>query len=167
MTLTGYYNYMWTSQQADASRTTSDESIFSDLHPTLRLELQIALNRTLIENIPMFRMISDEDCPDCLIELIEKLVQKIFIPGEYIMLEGEVGDSMIILVHGIAQVVTRESGIVATRASLPSPRELLSLSSASITLAPAVLADRRARPDFPSPPYPGWETGRSSASAPS
>jgi hypothetical protein len=53
----------------------------SDLHDSLRLELHISLNRKLIENVPMFKMIKDHNC---LIDLIEKLKPKIFIPGEYV-----------------------------------------------------------------------------------
>ena len=74
----------------------------SDMHHTLQLELHIALNRKLIKNIPMFKAISDSDC---LIDLIEKLEPKIFIPGEYICLQGELGREMYIIVRGQVQVL--------------------------------------------------------------
>jgi hypothetical protein len=98
----------------------------SDLHDSLRLELHISLNRKLIENVPMFKMIKDHNC---LIDLIEKLKPKIFIPGEYvsanlsftmgcaippysfffvyiqIVLEGEVGAEMYVVVRGIVNVM--------------------------------------------------------------
>jgi hypothetical protein len=101
--------------------------IMSDLHDSLRLELHISLNRKLIENVPMFKMIKDHNC---LIDLIEKLKPKIFIPGEYvsapiflsrwvvaflftllscgyiqIVLEGEVGAEMYVVVRGIVNVM--------------------------------------------------------------
>ena len=84
----------------------------SDMHHTLQLELHIALNRKLIKNIPMFKAISDSDC---LIDLIEKLEPKIFIPGEYICLQGELGREMYIIVRGQVQVLLGESRVsVAT-----------------------------------------------------
>ena len=105
----------------------------SDLHDSLRLELHISLNRKLIENVPMFKMIKDHNC---LIDLIEKLKPKIFIPGEYvsllpsvhlsiaavllvayvlmhrflhgclqIVLEGEIGAEMYVVVRGTVTVM--------------------------------------------------------------
>lgn len=74
----------------------------NDLHHSLTLELNIILNRKLIENIPMFRVITNTDC---LIDMIEKLTPKIYIPGEYIVLEGEEGDEMYIMLRGLVHVL--------------------------------------------------------------
>ena len=68
---------MWSSHQS----LNEENGIMADLHHTLRLELHISLNRKLIQNIPMFQMITSSDC---LIDLIEKLTPRIFIPGEYV-----------------------------------------------------------------------------------
>ena len=104
-----YYEYMWSSHQ---SLNEKEGGIISDMHHTLRLELHIALNRKLIQNIPMFKAISDSDC---LIDLIEKLEPRICIPGEFICLEGDMGRDMYIIVRGKVQVlIGPEKMIVAT-----------------------------------------------------
>jgi len=105
-----YYLYMWSSHQS----LNEEGGIMADLHDSLRLELHISLNRKLIENVPMFKMIKDHNC---LIDLIEKLKPKIFIPGEYIVLEGEVGAEMYVVVRGIVNVLIgkgQDREIVAT-----------------------------------------------------
>ena len=93
-----YYEYMWSSHQS----LNADGGVMNDLHHSLTLELNIILNRKLIENIPMFRVITNTNC---LIDLIEKLIPKIYIPGEYIVLEGEAGDEMYIMLRGLVHVL--------------------------------------------------------------
>jgi hypothetical protein len=50
-----YYDYMWSSHQS----LNENGGVMTDLHPSLQLELHICLNRKLIENVPMFQMITD------------------------------------------------------------------------------------------------------------
>lgn len=66
-----YYDYMWTRQLNN-----QNDTLFAELHSGLRLELSIALNRKLVQRVPMFR----ECSPDCLVALIEKLKSRIYLP---------------------------------------------------------------------------------------
>ena len=93
-----YYDYMWSSHQS----LNEQGGVMGDLHPSLQLELHISLNRKLIENVPMFKMITDSEC---LIDMIEKLLPKIYIPGEYIVLQHEVGSEMYVIVRGLVHVL--------------------------------------------------------------
>jgi len=98
-----YYEYMWSSHQS----TNGGEGIMSDLHRTLRLELQISLNKKIIQNVSLFKSIQSSDC---VIDMIENFVPKIFIPGEYIVLEGDIGTDMFIIVRGKVQVIRESNG---------------------------------------------------------
>jgi hypothetical protein len=74
-----FYEYMWSSHQS-----LDHGGIMAELHDTLRLQLHIALNRKLILSIPMFKEITDSSC---LIDIIERLKPKIFIPGEFVSID--------------------------------------------------------------------------------
>ena len=63
------------------------------------------MNRKLIQNVPMFKMIKDSDC---LIDMIEKLAPKIYIPGEFVVLEGEIGAEMYVIARGLVHVLLGE-----------------------------------------------------------
>jgi CRP-like cAMP-binding protein len=93
-----YYEYVWSSSQT----TDKNESVVFDLHDSLRLELDIHLHRRLLQSIPMFACIDD---PNCIIDMIQKMQASIFIPGEYIVVEDEVGDEMYVIVRGACRVV--------------------------------------------------------------
>ena len=108
---------MWTSYQ---TANAEHGGIFKDLHPKLTKELQLALFRPLIENVDLFRLISndlDESCEDdneevrdeCMIQLISMLQSRIVIPGEYCMRENEPGDDLFIIVKGTATVWKRDA----------------------------------------------------------
>ncbi len=93
-----YYDYMWSSHQSLSEKG----GVMDDLHPSLQLELHISLNRTLIENVPMFKLITNSEC---LIDMIEKLKTKIYIPGEYIVLQNEIAYEMYVIVRGLVHVL--------------------------------------------------------------
>lgn len=88
-----FYDYMWSSLQ----NINTKDGVLADLHETLSLELQICLYRKLVEKIPLFTIIKKSEC---VIDMIEKLQSKIYIPGEYILLQGEVGTEMFVIIRG-------------------------------------------------------------------
>eukprot|EP00924_Labyrinthula_sp_SR-Ha-C_P008818 snap_masked-scaffold_2-processed-gene-3.6-mRNA-1 protein AED:1.00 eAED:1.00 QI:0/-1/0/0/-1/1/1/0/679 len=96
-----FYDYLWSSQSSASSR----EGLLSDLHDTLWLELHISLNRKLVEQVPMFKIMKETEC---VIDMIERLRNKIFIPGEYLVLQGEVGSEMYIIVRGTVCVLVQD-----------------------------------------------------------
>lgn len=95
-----YYEYLWSSQMSVATK----EGMLGDLHQTLWLELHISLNRKLLDKVKLFENIKD---PACVVDIIEKLTPKIFIPGEYVFLQGEISSEMFIIVRGSAEVLMR------------------------------------------------------------
>lgn len=95
-----YYEYLWSSQQNVSSR----EGLLGDLHQTLWLELHISLNRKLIDKVKIFKSVKD---PACVVDIIEKLTPKIFIPGEYVFMEGELSSEMFIIVRGQVHVLVK------------------------------------------------------------
>ena len=95
-----YYEYLWSSQMSVATR----EGMLGDLHQTLWLELHISLNRKLLDKVKLFENIKD---PACVVDIIEKLTPKIFIPGEYVFLQGEISSEMFIIVRGSVEVLMR------------------------------------------------------------
>ena len=60
----------------------------------------------------MFKAISDSD-PACLVEILLLLEAKIFVPSEYIILQGEVGCEMYVIVRGQVDVAI-DDFVVAT-----------------------------------------------------
>ena len=96
-----YFEYMWQCHQALS--ISKGGGALRDLHPSLRLELHLALHRDIVERIPMFKAISDAD-PACLVEILLLLEPKLFVPSEYIILQGEVGCEMYVIVRGLVEV---------------------------------------------------------------
>lgn len=83
------------------SRAIDEYSVLSDLPQSLRSRLNIAINRQIIKNIPLFK-----DCTDAeMAALIEQLYQLVILPGEYVMEQGSVGHEMYFVVRGKLQVL--------------------------------------------------------------
>ena len=83
------------------SRAIDEYSVLSDLPQSLRSRLNIAINRQIIKNIPLFK-----DCTDGeMAALIEQLYQLVILPGEYVMEQGTVGHEMYFVVRGKLQVL--------------------------------------------------------------
>jgi len=106
----GCYEYTWSRQRNGKS------GIVGDLHETLKLELDISMHKETMSNIPMFSSMNDNAC---LLQIILKLKSRILIPGEYVVLQGELGSEMYIIVEGFLRVIvldqeTEESEVVTT-----------------------------------------------------
>lgn len=98
-----FYDYMWSSNQSIRAK----QGLLGDLHMTLALELHISLNRKIVENVPIFKVMKESEC---VIDMIEKLQPKIYIPGEYLCLQGELGSEMYIIVRGSVCVLVQNRG---------------------------------------------------------
>jgi hypothetical protein len=55
--------------------------------------MRINLNKKIIEGVPIFQLIVADK--NCLIDMIEKLRQRIFIPGEFVRIALFVGGSRV------------------------------------------------------------------------
>ncbi len=107
-----FYDQLWRWKQG----TTLSTGIMKDLHPLLKLELRIYLYKELLNGIPMFARVTDMAC---FIEIIDRLKQRLSLPGEILMDEGEVGDCMYLVVNGVAEVLVRKEKTSYVRYALP------------------------------------------------
>lgn len=100
-----YYSHLW------ESRMGQDEAlILGDLPESLREELALAMRRDLIQKVPFFR---DAD-EDLLRDIVMALRPIVYIPGSYVIREGEVGDCMYIISSGAVEVVSQDGRRVFT-----------------------------------------------------
>ena len=92
-----YYDYVW------ESRLGYDESdVLDNLPISLRREVSLHINRDIIEKVPLFRGASSEFFRDIVLSL--RLV--VFLPGDYIIKKGELGEEMFFINRGVVEVVS-------------------------------------------------------------
>ena len=84
--------------------------IISDLPMALQTDLKVYMRVKTLQTIPLFRHVDAKD----LISVGEKLKQVCFSPGQTIVHQGEVGNEMYMINHGLLEVVGSEGGHVAT-----------------------------------------------------
>jgi CRP-like cAMP-binding protein len=76
-------------------------AMFKELPDTLQLRLSVAMNRELIQKIPIFA-----ECETlCVIKLVQKLQSLIVLPGEWLVNEGEVGMEMFLIHKGSVRIL--------------------------------------------------------------
>lgn len=98
-----YYDYMWETHQS-----TGEESTLDKLPLSLSLEVQLYLNRGILAKVPFFRN-ADEIF---IREIITKLRQYTFLPGDFIMRKGEYGDCMYFISSGHVSVLVNDDKTV-------------------------------------------------------
>jgi len=74
-----------------------EENVFMQLHESLRLELKTFLNRDLLMHVPMFSMITNSIC---LLDILEMMQTRYFVPDEVIITENDIADSIFVLARG-------------------------------------------------------------------
>jgi len=85
-----FYTHMW------SNPTTSSDEVFNELPPNLRSKLTVVVNRDLIDRIPILQTLS----ADIYIKAVENFKQATFLPGEYIIRQGEVGEELFLIKRG-------------------------------------------------------------------
>ncbi|MEW6564156.1 MAG: cyclic nucleotide-binding domain-containing protein, partial [Spirochaetota bacterium] len=105
-----YYSYLWEQQ-----RGVSTMQVLQEFPRSLSQEILLHLNREVIERVELFRG-ADELF---IREAMQLLKSEVFLPGEYIIRQGEYGDCMYFLTSGIVQVVA--DGIEIARLGPGSP----------------------------------------------
>ncbi len=91
-----YYNYLWETQKG-----ITDVDFMLTLPKTLRLEISLYLNRGILEKVSLFKN-ADEVF---IREVIEELEPLVFLPGDFVIRQGEFGDCMYFLSTGSVEVV--------------------------------------------------------------
>lgn len=96
-----YYESMWSKYA-----TTDHNEVLTFTHglsEPLALEVHLFLNRDMILRVPMFANSS----PSVIISLVKALVHHVYVPGDYIVRQGEIGDRMFFVRTGVCEVLVR------------------------------------------------------------
>lgn len=97
-----YYSYLW-----EKHRGISASTVLDDIPRGLSQEILLFLNREVVNRVDLFRG-ADELF---LRESVQLLRPRVFLPGEYIIRQGEYGDCMYFLTSGEVRVLVGESEI--------------------------------------------------------
>lgn len=97
-----YYSYLWASQKGvDVS------NVLEDMPQSLSLEILMFLNRDVLSHVEIFR-----DADDLFLrEAVRLMKPQVFLPGEYIITQGEFADCMYFLASGKVRVVVNGNDV--------------------------------------------------------
>jgi hypothetical protein len=97
-----YYSYLWEKQRGISASTVLD-----DIPRGLSQEILMFLNREVVNRVDLFRGADDL----FLRESVQLLRPRVFLPGEYIIRQGEFGDCMYFLTSGEVRILIGESEV--------------------------------------------------------
>jgi voltage-gated potassium channel len=97
-----YYSYLWEKQ-----RGISASNVLDDIPRGLSQEILMFLNREVVNRVDLFRG-ADELF---LRESVQLLRPMVFLPGEYIIRQGEYGDCMFFLTSGEVRILIGENEV--------------------------------------------------------
>jgi len=105
-----YYGYLWETQ-----KSVSSVSLTEELPHTLSMEILLFLNRTILEKVSLFRSANEI----FIREIVQLLRPIVFLPGDYIIRQGEYGDCMYFLSSGDVEVLVGDSKVAQLGAGSP------------------------------------------------
>lgn len=105
-----YYYYLWTTRKSLATG-----SLLEEMPHTLSLDILLHLNRGILEKVPLFQN-ADETF---IREVVQRLEPMAFLPGDYIIRQGEYGDCMYFLNSGQVEVLVNHHPIAQLGAGSP------------------------------------------------
>ena len=94
-----YYNYLWTRYRA-----TDRRAFLGDLSPALRSEVVLHLHLEMVAKVPIFEQVESA----FLVDLMNRLVFLVFLPGDYVIRAGTFGEEMYFISHGACDVLVRD-----------------------------------------------------------
>jgi len=99
-----YYRYLW-----EIHKSTTTGTLLNELPHTLEVDLALFLNRNILEKVPYF-----SDADDLFIrEIVQRMELLVFLPGDYIIRQGEFGEAMYFLSSGNVEVLIDGEQIAA------------------------------------------------------
>ena len=101
------------SQDFDVKKGMDEDSLLVKVPSRMRQDVLLHMNKHLLENVPLIKMMGD----GVIHSLCQRLRQETCMRGEYVVLEGDMGHEMFFIREGIVQIVTKNAGVVATKAS--------------------------------------------------
>lgn len=105
-----YYNYLW-----ETRHNVEEGHVLAGLPHSLSVDLLIHLNQDILRKVDFFKK-ADEIF---IREVVNMIEPEVFLPGDYIIRQGEHGDCMYFLSNGSAEVVV--GGNVVARLGAGSP----------------------------------------------
>jgi len=91
-----YYHYLW-----ETRKGLSTDTFMRDLPETLRLEISLHLNRDILRKVALFK-----DADEVFVHaVIGRLDPMVFLPGDFIIRQGEPGSCMYFLSRGDVEVL--------------------------------------------------------------
>lgn len=100
-TIRSYYEYLW-----DSGQTSHNAALLKDMPNKLRLQLNVALKKRLIEKVPLFKTCS----PAGIIALVQNLKSHIILPNELVIRQGEMAECMFFIARGSVRVYITQNG---------------------------------------------------------
>jgi len=105
-----YYEYSW-----ETTKNISETSVMTELPRLLALDISLFLNRGILQKVSFFK-----NADDIFIrEIVQMLKQTTFIPGDYIIRQGEYGDCMYFLSSGQVEVLVNENKVAVLQEGSP------------------------------------------------
>jgi voltage-gated potassium channel len=86
-----FYHYVWTTRSGR-----DQEESFAELPESLRTEIALHLNRRILKKVPLFQDASEE----FLQEIVLLLEPRLYMPGDLVFREGDLGDAMFFVSSG-------------------------------------------------------------------
>jgi hypothetical protein len=99
-----YFSYMW-----ETRKNVSSAAILGELPRSCAMDILLFLNRDIIAKVGFFRNADDIFIK----EIIQLLEPEVYLPGDFIIRQGEFGECMFFLSSGSVQVIVTGS-VVAT-----------------------------------------------------
>lgn len=97
-----YYKYLW-----ETHKSTTTSSILKELPHTLSDEIALVLNKNIIEKVPFFH-----DADEIFVrEIVQEMKQLVFLPGDYIIRQGEYGEAMYFLSSGEVEILVEDEEV--------------------------------------------------------
>jgi len=105
-----YYEYSW-----ETNKNITETSIMQELPHQLSLEIALFLNRGILQKVSFFKNASEI----FIREIVQMLKPAIFIPGDFIIRQGEYGDCMYFLSSGEVEVLVNDNRVAVLREGSP------------------------------------------------
>lgn len=100
-----YYRYIW-----ETHRGYDDSEVLNELPGPLRAGIALELNRSVLDQVPIFSGASQ----DVLEDIVMQLKPKVCVPGEKIFHHNEPGDAMYFIHTGAVEIVDSGQKVLAT-----------------------------------------------------
>ena len=105
-----YYAYLW-----ETRKSISSVSITEELPHTLSMEILLFMNQKILQKVSLFKSANEIFTR----EIVRLLQPMVFLPDDYIIRQGELGDCMYFLSEGVVEVLVGVTKVAQLGAGSP------------------------------------------------